>query len=544
MCRCSYRHGVIRPIAAADGPAISMKISMTTPKTTTTANETPGTVRFVLDGKLIEVPNPDPTRTVLQFLREDLRRIGTKEGCAEGDCGACTVVVAELDRQNDGIRVRAINSCIQFLPTLDGKELITVESLRGRDGSLHPVQQAMVDCHGSQCGFCTPGFVMSLFALYKTNPAPSRRHIDEALSGNLCRCTGYRPIIKAAQEMYRLAASRGSAGDWLTAPCGQGGDGDARKRAAMLCSLEREEGLAIEHQGKTFFAPRTVREMSRLVAEHPDAVILAGGTDVGLWVTKQLRELRTVIYSGNAQELTNVSVSGTHIEIGAAVTLSDAMPPILAHYPELEELLLRFASPPIRNAGTLGGNIANGSPIGDSMPALLALDTALVLRRGDGARELPLNDFYLGYQQTARQPGELLERIRIPLPGANSVLRSYKVSKRFDQDITAVCGAYRVRLTGTRVTEVRIAYGGLAATPSRAAGAEQILEGAEWNEQTVREAMAALDFDFEPITDMRASKAYRMLVARNLLYRFFLETSGTREAAPARVYDYGRQKLA
>jgi xanthine dehydrogenase small subunit len=521
---------------------------MTTQKTTTTANETPGTVRFVLDGKLIEVPNPDPTRTVLQFLREDLRRIGTKEGCAEGDCGACTVVVVELDRRHDDIRVRAINSCIQFLPTLDGKELITVESLRGTDGSLHPVQQAMVDCHGSQCGFCTPGFVMSLFALYKTHAAPSRRHIDEALSGNLCRCTGYSPIIKAAEEMHRVAESRGSSVDWLTAPCGQDDGGDAHKRAALLRSLERDESLAIEHEGRKFFAPRSIREISRLVARHPDATLLAGGTDVGLWVTKQLRELPTVIYTGNVQELKTVAVSSTHIDLGAAVALTDAMPVILEYYPELEELMLRFASPPIRNAGTLGGNIANGSPIGDSMPALLALDTVLALRHGDDTRELPLHDFYLGYMQTARQPGELLERIRIPLPDANTELRSYKVSKRFDQDISAVCGAYRVKLSGTRVTEVRIAYGGLAATPSRAAGAEQILKGAEWNEQTVREAMAALDFDFEPISDMRASKAYRNLVAQNLLFRFFLETShkmsNAREADAARVYDYGRQKFA
>jgi len=519
---------------------------MTTKKNATTENETPGTVRFVLDGELIEVPNADPTRTVLQFLREDLRRIGTKEGCAEGDCGACTVVVAEPERQNDGIRVRAINSCIQFLPTLDGKELITVESLRGSDGSLHPVQQAMVDCHGSQCGFCTPGFVMSLFALYKTNSAPSRRHIDEALSGNLCRCTGYSPIIKAAEAMHRVAATRGRASDWLAAPCGRSGDADAdaRKRAAMLRSLERGDCLTIEHEGRKFFAPRNVRDMARLLAQHPDATILAGGTDVGLWVTKELRDLQTVIYSGNVRELKDISVSGTHIEIGAAVTLTDAMPPILEHYPELEELLLRFASPPIRNAGTLGGNVANGSPIGDSMPALLALDTALVLRRGDARRELPLTDFYLGYQKTARKPGELLERIRIPLPDGDSVLRSYKVSKRFDQDITAVCGAYRVRIEGTRVSGARIAYGGLAATPSRAAGAEHILEGAEWNEQTVRQAMAALESDFEPITDMRASKTYRKLVAQNLLYRFFLETSASRETALARVYDYGRQKLA
>jgi xanthine dehydrogenase small subunit len=506
-----------------------------TPETSTPINA--GTVRFVLDGQVIEVENPDPTRTLLQFLREDLRRIGTKEGCAEGDCGACTVVVVETDGDDD-LHVRAINSCIRFLPTLDGKELITVESLRGDDGLLHPVQQAMVDCHGSQCGFCTPGFVMSLFALYKNNASPSRRHIDEALAGNLCRCTGYSPIIKAAQEMYRPAGEN-ERQDWLRMP----GATQNAARASTLRSIERKNTLTIEHDGRKFFAPRTVSEMARLFAKYPEAVILAGGTDVGLWVTKLLRDLPVVIYSGNVKELTNVTVSGTHIEIGAAASLTDAMPAILAHYPELEELMLRFASPPIRNAGTLGGNVANGSPIGDSMPALLALDARLVLRHGDEVRELPLNGFYLGYQKTARKPGELLERILIPLPAENSVLRSYKVSKRFDQDITAVCGAYRVQLDGRRVTEARIAYGGLAATPSRAAGAEQVLQGSEWNEQNVQQAMAALESDFEPISDMRASAAYRKLVAQNLLWRFYLETAGA-TAAPARVYDYGRQKLA
>ena len=502
------------------------------------------TVRFILDGELIEVANADPTRTVLQFLREDLRRIGTKEGCAEGDCGACTVVVAELDRQEGGMRVRAINSCIQFLPTLDGKELITVESLRGADGTLHPVQRAMVDCHGSQCGFCTPGFVMSLFALYKNNASPSRRDINDALAGNLCRCTGYSPIIKAAGEMYRIGAGDGEPSNWLTAPYGskEAVDADGRKRADALRSVARTGTLTAEYGDRTFFAPRNVRDMARLVAQHPNATILAGGTDVGLWVTKQLRELNTVIYSGNVEELKEVSVSDTHIDIGAAVTLTDAMPAILAHYPELEELMLRFASPPIRNAGTLGGNIANGSPIGDSMPALLALDAVLVLRRGDTTRELPLAKFYLAYQKTARKPGELLERVLIPLPAANTHVRSYKVSKRFDQDISAVCGAYRITLDESRVAEARIAYGGMAAIPSRAPGAERALQGSEWNEQAVRKAMAALDEEFTPIADMRSSADYRKRVARNLLYRFWLESNDMRGAA--RVYDYGRQKLA
>ena len=303
--------------------------------------------------------------------------------------------------------------------------------------------------------------------------------------------------------------------------------------------MRRSGTLAIERGGRKYFAPSSLREAARLAAEHPEATLFAGATDVGLWVTKQLRRLDTLIYTGNVEELNAVSVSATHIEIGAAVTLTDAMPVLLEHFPELEELMLRFASPPIRNAGTLGGNVANGSPIGDSMPALLALDAVLVLRHGERTRELPLDEFFLAYQQTARQPGELLERIRVPLPARPSALRSYKVSKRFDQDITAVCGAYRVRLEGGRVSEARIAYGGLAAIPRRARGAEQALAGAAWDEQSVQRAMAALDADFEPISDMRASSSYRRRVARNLLYRFYLETAEP-GAAAGRVYDYGR----
>jgi xanthine dehydrogenase small subunit len=498
-----------------------------------------GTVRFLLDGAVVEVRDPHPTRTVLEFLREDLRRAGTKEGCAEGDCGACTVVVAE-PAGDSGVRLRAVNSCIQFLPTLDGKELVTVESLRGADGRLHPVQQAMVDCHGSQCGFCTPGFVMSLFALYKNNAAPSRREIDDALAGNLCRCTGYNPIIKAAREMYRLAASRGMPAGWLAAPCGKEA-GDDAEHAALLGSLARAGSLRLARDDGRYFAPRDTEELAAILEEHSDATLLAGGTDVGLWVTKQLRDLPTVVYTGNVAELKRLEVTDTHLEVGAAVTLTDAMPAIVNLYPHLEELLLRFASPPIRNAATLGGNVANGSPIGDTMPALLALDATLVLQRVGASRELPLADFYLGYRQTALEPGEFLERVRIPLPAKTSVLRSYKVSKRFDQDIAAVCGAWRLELHGTRIADVRVAYGGMAEIPKRAANCERALAGAEWNEQTARRAMAALDKDYRPISDMRASSDYRQLVARNLLYRFWLETSS---GEAARVYDYGRQKLA
>ncbi len=476
-------------------------------------------IRFVLDGKIIELEDVDPTRTVLQFLREDLQRTGTKEGCAEGDCGACTVVVAELDRSGDDVILRAINSCIQFLPTLDGKELITVESLAA-NGELHPAQQAMIESHGSQCGFCTPGFVMSLYALYDSNDNPTRREIDDALAGNLCRCTGYWPIVTAARRMYDQGPKKGR-----------------QVNADLLRALRRAEGLCVANGIRAFHAPVTGDELADVLARNPDATMLAGGTDVGLWVTKQHRELETVVYTGRVAELLAIDVSDTHIEIGAAVSLTDAMPVIFSHYPRLEELFKRFASPPIRNAGTLGGNIANGSPIGDTMPALMAAGTSLVLRRGRSRREVTLDEFYLDYQVKDLRPSEFLESIRVPLTGPEVVLSSHKLSKRFDQDISAVCNAYRLEVDNGVVVSFRMACGGLAATVRRAEECESAISGKPWNESTVAAGMAALAKDFEPITDMRASKNYRLQAAQNLLRRFYLETSGELTET---VYTYGR----
>ncbi len=496
-------------------------------------------IRFVLDGEVIELEHIEPTRTVLQYLREDLGRIGTKEGCAEGDCGACTVALAEIDASGKRLRVRAVNSCIQFLPTLDGKELITVESLRTADGSLHPAQQAMIDWHGSQCGFCTPGFVMSLFALYKNNAQPTRRDIDDALAGNLCRCTGYRPIIDAANRMYLDYSSLQRSGDWLReAHQAKSKPGsDEQQRAGRLQSLARDGFLALETGGNRFLAPRSSDELAQLLERYPDATILAGGTDVGLWVTKQHRELPVVIYTGAALDLKAQRVTETHLEIGAAVSLTDAMQLIIEHFPSLAEIFLRFASPPIRNAATLAGNIANGSPIGDSMPALLVLDTSLVLRRGAARRTLALDAFYLDYMKNALAPGEFVEKILIPLPVDGQQVESYKISKRFDQDISAVCGAYRVVLDGDRVSDIRIAYGGMAAIPQRARQSEKVLSGKAWTEDSIAEAIKALDADYSPISDMRSSAAYRRQVCANLLYRFYLDSTG---AADERLYAYGR----
>jgi xanthine dehydrogenase small subunit len=501
-------------------------------------DEAPQAVRFVLDGEVRTVRDIEPTTTVLDYLREHEHRTGTKEGCAEGDCGACTVVVAEA--AGDGrVRCRAVNSCIRFLPTLDGKALITVESLKGADGRLHPVQRAMVECHGSQCGFCTPGFVMSLFALYKSEAAPTRGRINDTLAGNLCRCTGYRPIIDAARRMYEYEA-QATPGEWLHASCARAEHPEVRaaerRLAERLAAIRPSGTLALEGERNRYFAPRDLASLGELLLEHPDACILAGSTDVGLWVTKQHRDLGTVVYIGDVAELQGLAVSRTHIEIGAGVSLTDACDEIVKHYPQLLELYRRFASPPIRNAGTLGGNIANGSPIGDSMPILIALGASIVLRKGGGTRELALEDFYLAYQKTARAPGEFVERVRIPLPVRTRTIATYKISKRFDQDISAVCGAYCLELEKGLIKEARVAYGGMAATPKRAPRCEQALRGKPWSEPTVRAAMAALDGDYAPITDMRASREYRALVARNLLYRFFLETSGS--GVRTRVVEY------
>ena len=474
------------------------------------------TIRFVLNGSAVEVAGVPPTTTLLNWLRYERRLTGTKEGCAEGDCGACTVALREIG-PDGAARLKPMNACILLLPMLHGREVVTVERLAAPDGRLHPVQAAMAECHGSQCGFCTPGFVMSLWAAYRTEPKPDRGRINDLLAGNLCRCTGYGPIIEAAGDAY----DRARAG-W--------DDADAEAAPARLAVLETEGALDYAAGGRRFLAPVTLDELAATVEVHPEATILSGATDIGLWVTKQAFDPEVIIHTGRVRALAEIREEDGRLWIGAGATYGDALPRIGALYPDMGELIRRFGGAQVRAAGTVGGNIANGSPIGDGSPALIAAGATLVLRKGAERREMPLEDFFLDYGRQDRRPGEFVEGVRLPLPEDGTRLRCYKVSKRFDQDITAVLGCFDVAIEDGAVTAARLAFGGMAGVPKRATEAEAALAGQPWTEATVRAAMTAMERDFTPLTDMRASAAYRMTAAQNLLMRYFIETSAPQVA--------------
>ncbi len=485
-------------------------------------------IRFFHRGAIVEVADAAPTRSVLEWLREDAHCTGTKEGCNEGDCGACTVVIGELaaaraDGMTDELALHTVNACIQFLPTLDGKALFTVEDLKpiattSSHQGLHPVQQAMVDCHGSQCGFCTPGFVMSLWSTYERAQAcatrPTRQQLADDLSGNLCRCTGYRPILDAGQRMFDLPAARL----------------DAAPAVAALRELRRDAALDYTNgQGGRFIAPKALDALATLRDQLPGATLLAGCTDIGLWVNKQFRELGDIIFVGEVDELQRIETRDGALRIGAGASLEAAWRALANQWPTLTDVWLRFASPPIRNAGTMGGNVANGSPIGDSAPVLLALDAQIELRKGARVRRMALGEFYVDYMKNRLEPGEFVQGLEVPALPATRQVRAYKISKRFDCDISALCAGFAIELDSDRVKQIRLAYGGMAGIVKRAAHAEAALLGQRWNEGSVAAAQAALERDFTPLTDMRASASYRMQVAKNLLQRFWLET---RTASP------------
>ncbi|MDW9742721.1 xanthine dehydrogenase small subunit [Sinorhizobium meliloti] len=474
------------------------------------------TIRFLLNDRPVELADVSPVQTLLDFLRIDRSLRGTKEGCAEGDCGACTVLVGRL---LDGkLKYESVNACIRFVASLDGCHVVTVEALAQPNGPLHPVQQAMVDTHASQCGFCTPGFVMSLYDLWMTNAKPSVQEIEKALQGNLCRCTGYAAIIRAAEAI----ASVGELGK----------DPLIVEREEITRQLEAlRDGCRVEIGGEDerVVLPASLDDFAAVLEANPKATIVAGSTDVGLWVTKFMRDIAPVVHLSHLEELRRISIAPDGITLAAGVSYTEAYPVIVRNFPQLRELWDRIGGEQVRNMGTVGGNIANGSPIGDTPPALIALGASVTLRKGTSRRTLPLEAFFIEYGKQDREPGEFVETVRIPFLDETERFAVYKITKRFDEDISAVCGAFRVKLDGDgKVADVAIAFGGMAGTPKRASNVEAALKGAQWNDAAIEAGVAAFERDFTPLTDWRASSEYRMLVARNLLRRFHLETQETR----------------
>jgi xanthine dehydrogenase small subunit len=478
-------------------------------------------IRFILNGETVALKDVAPDETLLDYLRLSRSLRGTKEGCAEGDCGACTVLVGRLS--NGKLIYEGVNACIRFVGSLDGCHVVTVEHLRGSDGGPHPVQQAMIDFHGSQCGFCTPGFVMSLYALWMTNATPSNAQIEKALQGNLCRCTGYEAIVRAAMAISNYGAV---AKDPLAV--------ERKAITARLAAMRDGSRVEIGAAGKRLLVPASVDDLAALLVAEPSARIVAGSTDVGLWVTKFMRDISPAIFIGGLDELKTMSEANGVIRIGAGITYSEAFAILARRIPTLGPLFDRIGGEQVRNMGTIGGNIANGSPIGDTPPPLIALGAKLVLRKGKRRRTILLEDFFIAYGKQDRQPGEFVEAVEVPVPAKGTHFATYKITKRRDEDITATLGAFHLKLgKDGKVAAIRIAYGGMAATPKRARAVEAALLGKPWTEATVNAAIEAYAVDFTPLTDMRASAEYRALAGRNLLLRFFAETSGTK--APLQI---------
>jgi xanthine dehydrogenase small subunit len=473
---------------------------------------TRNSLQFRRGGRGVRLDRFPPRTTVLDWLRLQEQSVGTKEGCAEGDCGACAVVVV---RERDGrMLYEPVNSCITLLGQLDGAELITVEDL-AEDGVLHPVQEAMAHQHGSQCGFCTPGIVMSLFAHYhECNGTSTREKINDALAGNLCRCTGYRPIVEAG-----LAACSGGTHDRFAR--------DAAERLKALCALDDKTDLVVGDNESFFAAPATEQSLALLYAQHPDATILAGATDVGLWITKKLAPIEKIIHVGRLAELAAIEETADGYAIGAIVSLARAAPVLGSIDPDITEVLRRFGSIQVRACGTVGGNIANGSPIGDLAPMLIAIGATVELRHREEVRRLPLENFFVDYGKQDRKPGEFVRRLLVPKLPPATYFRAYKITKRIDEDISAVLAAFCLKVDGSRITDAKVAFGGMAGIPKRAKAVEENLRGLSLGDTPRwRSAADAVNNDFTPLTDLRAGAAYRARVAGNLVIKALAEIAG------------------
>ena len=479
--------------------------------------DTRDAIRFLRRGRVVAVRDIARRTTLLDWLRLVERSCGTKEGCAEGDCGACTIMVGRL--RGDRLVYEPVNACIFLVGQADGCEIVTVEDL-AEGGVLHPVQDAMVRHHGSQCGFCTPGIVMSLATLYHEGPRPvTREAVCDALAGNLCRCTGYRPIIDAALEVC----------------AGPAADAIAARKAeteAALRALNDGRDLLCGTADCYFAAPASEDTLAEILSRHPAATLVAGATDVGLWITKAMMPLDRIVGLGRIAGFDAIAEEGDELVLGAGVTHATAMPLLAALDPDLGELMRRFGSAQVRASGTVGGNVANGSPIGDLPPALIALGATVELRKGDRIRRVPLEHFFIAYRKQDREPGEFVRALRVKKPGPLDHVRAFKVSKRLDEDISSVMMACCITVQNDRIMAARIAFGGMAGTPKRATSAELALAGADVTDGTAwRRAGEAVEADFKPLDDHRASAAYRMQVAKNLVMKALAEIAGAPSSA-------------
>ena len=414
-------------------------------------------VKFIYKNKIVEINNPDSNETILNYVRTKLKKTGTKEGCAEGGCGACTVVLGELIENN--ITYKAINSCIAFVPSLEGKQLILVEDLISKD-ELHPVQKAMVNYHGSQCGFCTPGFVMSLFAMYKNYSSYKEDIIKDSIQGNLCRCTGYRPIIDAAKSLNKENKF----------------DHFSKNKKITLSLLRKikQRNITIINGNKKYFAPKSVDELKKILRQEPNSKLLSGGTDVSLIVTKERKDLNSLIYMNSINELNYIKENNSYVEVGATTPLINFESFITKYFPDFSQILKRYGSVQIRNVCTIAGNIATASPIGDTLPLLLALDSQIVIKDKNKTQILPLNGFFISYRKTKLKKGQFIHSIRIPLLKKN-IFKAYKISKRIDDDISSVCASFNIEINNNKIKKIKIAYGGMSSIPKRAVNCEKIL---------------------------------------------------------------------
>jgi len=468
-------------------------------------------IKFIWNNKILKINNPDPNETLLNFIRLKLKKTGTKEGCAEGGCGACTVVLVELKKNN--LIYKTVNACISFVTILQGKQLIIVEDLVNSNGSLHPVQKAMLDYHGSQCGFCTPGFVMSLFVMQKNYSSYNNENIKDSISGNLCRCTGYRPIIDAAKSLNNKSNSDKFVKN--------------KKKIINLLKKIKPENINIYNRNKKYFAPRTITELKKIIKNYPNSKFLSGGTDLSLIVTKERKDINNIISLNSICELNFIKKKKEHIIVGALTPLREFEIFIKKYYSDFNVILNRYGSVQIRNVGTIAGNIATASPIGDTLPLLLSLDAKVILQSLNKKTILPIKNFFVSYRKTKLKKGQFIHSIIIPIFKKN-IFKAYKISKRIDDDISSVCASFNLEIKNKKIKSIKIAYGGMAPIPKRATNCEKILINKNISKENIEKAKKILEKDFKPISDMRASKSYRMKIAKNLLMKCFMEINNNK----------------